>query len=411
VVGLALAVTALAPDPAVPQRDTLLDEDAVRGLIADRLVREGAEVTACERLRATYRYGDGLRVLHRVEVAGRIFPVGARTFPSERLGRLEARMLAASVPTEPLLPVAAAPEVGALLWTFPNDRKLAPVRELEAVLGGLLGAPPAATALVAYAPEKSATVACLDSDGAPIAYAKTHAPDAGATPAELQAELAARAAVRLPRVLGHSEAARTVVVEPLRGTPVADAHGFRSFGAALAALHDLEAPPGLPALARFVPARLERAARLLDRARPDVGGAAHALAAALLARAPDSDGDPCVLHGDVHPKNALVEGSEVALLDLDQAAAGPPAADLGSALAGLEYRRIAAGERPGLGRALLNGYATIRPLPPPRSLAWHAAAALLAERAVRAVTRVRPKGLEHLRELLERGQAILREAA
>jgi len=411
---MVLAVTALAPDPAVPRRDALLDEDTVAAVIASRLVQDGAELRRCERVRATYRFGDGLRVLHRVEVEGRAFPVGARTFPPERLERMHAAGLAEAVPTEPLRPVAASPELGALLWTFPNDRKLAPVRELPAVIEELLGMRPASTALVAYAPEKSATVACLGADGAPVAYAKTHAPDSGVADAAIQAALAEQAAgdavpLRLPGVLGHSDAARTLVVEPLAGAPVTDPAGFRAFGAGLAALHELDPPAGLPTFARFQPERIGRAARSIERARPDVGGAAHALAAALLARLPRDD-DVCVLHGDVHPKNALLGDEGIGLIDLDQVAAGPSAADLGSALAGLEYRRLAEGADDDSSAALLAGYATVRPLPARGSIAWHTAAALLAERALRSVTRVRPEGLRRLRELLERGQAILGEA-
>jgi aminoglycoside phosphotransferase len=411
--GVALAMTALAPDPAVPHRDTLLDEDSVRWVVAKRLAQVGVEVTACERVRATYRYGESLRVLHRVEVDGRTFPVGARTFAPQRLEAVHASAQIGAVPTDPLLPVALAPEVGVLLWTFPNDRKLAPVRELDSVVGELLGERPVSTALVAYAPEKSATVACMNADGATIAYAKTHAPDADTTAAAIQAALAAQATspLRLPHVLGHSDEARTLVIEPVAGTPIADAAGFRAFGAALAALHELEPPAGLTELERFHPPRIERAARLLDRVRPDVGGAAHALAAALLARAPGPDGDPRVLHGDVHPKNALLGDGEIALIDLDQVAAGPPAAELGSALAGLEYRRVAEGADDPLGEALLAGYATVRPLPPSRAIVWHTAAALLVERAVRTISRVRPEGLERLRELLERSHAILGEGA
>ena len=58
----------LAPDPAVPQRDALLDERAM----ARRL---GA--ARCERINAKYRVGDSLRVVYRADadriLAGRTF--------------------------------------------------------------------------------------------------------------------------------------------------------------------------------------------------------------------------------------------------------------------------------------------------------------------------------------------------
>jgi hypothetical protein len=44
-----------------------------------------------------------------------------------------------------------------------------------------------------------------------------------------------------------------------------------------------------------------------------------------------------------------------------------------------------------------------------RSIHWHTAAALLAERALRAVNRVRPEGLARLRELLAVASDVLRK--
>ena len=60
-----------------------------------------------------------------------------------------------------------------------------------------------------------------------------------------------------------------------------------------------------------------------------------------------------------------------------------------------------------LARAFLVSYATTRRLPTGNSLRWHAAAALLAERALRAVNRVRPEGLRRLREILIEAEGLL----
>src|SRR5207244_1686859 len=46
-------------------------------------------------------------------------------------------------------------------------------------------------------------------------------------------------------------------------------------------------------------------------------------------------------------------------------------------------------------------YRSVRALPPAHSLAWYTAAALLGERALRAVTRVRPRGLARLSTVLD----------
>jgi len=99
------------------------------------------------------------------------------------------------------------------------------------------------------------------------------------------------------------------------------------------------------------------------------------------------------------------------LIDFDQAAIGAREADLGSMLAAIRYDRITgsitddvAGE---MAQKFLCGYHNVQSLPRKKSLQWHTAAACLAERALRAVTCVRPEGLRHLRELLLDGMSIL----
>jgi len=99
------------------------------------------------------------------------------------------------------------------------------------------------------------------------------------------------------------------------------------------------------------------------------------------------------------------------LLDVEDLAHGPAAADIGSFLGALKYCRLtdalphhSYGER---GAAFLAGYELVARLPDPGALAWHTAAALFVERAVRAVTRIRPSGLSHLPALIARATQIL----
>jgi Ser/Thr protein kinase RdoA (MazF antagonist) len=155
---------------------------------------------------------------------------------------------------------------------------------------------------------------------------------------------------------------------------------------------------------RLEPSRLQQAGRLVGRARPELAALSGRLSRELMAcYRPDPDPAVC-LHGDVNSRNWLLQDDRVALIDLDQMAMGPAAADLGGALAGLLYREIthdwSGAEVRSLRQALCAGYAAIRPLPTRDSLRWHIAAALLAERALRAVTRVRVDGLWHLEALL-----------
>jgi hypothetical protein len=112
---------------------------------------------------------------------------------------------------------------------------------------------------------------------------------------------------------------------------------------------------------------------------------------------------PVCLHGAANLGNAIETGSGVVLLDLEHAAAGPAAADLGQLLAGLTAERVLGRitpvEHDAFAAALLDGYAAVTP--PPASLGWHTGASLLGRVAQSAVNRVRPDALRGLTGLLE----------
>jgi aminoglycoside phosphotransferase (APT) family kinase protein len=425
-VSAASATAALAPDPGVPGRDVLLDAAQMTDRLSRLLGHDGpAPIGRYARGRAKYKVGESLRLVHEIEVDGAPCLVASRTFPEGRSAGAFARALAAAHGGGPLRAVAHDPELETVFWTFPNDRKLATlpalVPETETV-SRLLGRPIARTVLAAYAPEKSATAACFaGAAGGPVAYAKVFA-DPGELAASERAHRAVfdvlgatSAALRTPAVLACSEEDRMLVVEAadgrridaLRGPELLDA--MRRFGTALATLHSLPVPAGLPRFTRLDAECQAPAATLIGRARPDVATAAERLAADLAAATPDA-GDAVLLHGDVHPKNGLLQGRRIALIDLDQAGLGPAAADLGSALAGLRYHhlvcdQVARGVR--VQRALLDGYAMARDLPRPAALRWHVAAAMLSERALRAVNRIRPDGLALLGAVLSDARAAL----
>ncbi|HYY99331.1 MAG TPA: phosphotransferase [Pyrinomonadaceae bacterium] len=419
-----------AADPRLPQRDLLLDErEVARRLSASLGLRGRLHVSACERVRAKYRVGQSLRVLHRVRVGGRDYTVAARAFAAgESRGAYE-RAARVAVECAPLRSVFHDAELDAVFWTFPNDRRLTGLEALRQVphaLARLFTPAWTHSRVVAYAPEKCATAQCLGGGSRVLAYAKVYAGDEGRRVYETYRALGRQLssgspALALPRALAYDEARRTLLLEPVEGSRVADLraeelpHGYYQLGAALAALHSLRAPEGLPAFKRLTRARVRRAARVVGAARPDARREASELATELERRYEAASGPRVCLHGDVHPKNAVARGGVFTLIDLDQCAAGDAAADLGSLLASLTYGRITSGaSQPSiksLGEAFLSGYESARALPSRASLRWHTAAALLAERALRSVNRVRPEGLARLRELLAAASEVLSEEA
>jgi aminoglycoside phosphotransferase (APT) family kinase protein len=150
-----------------------------------------------------------------------------------------------------------------------------------------------------------------------------------------------------------------------------------------------------------------QAAVTISQARPEVADLAQRLADKLSAcHEQFRDTKPVLLHGDLHPKNVLLHEERLSLLDLDQAATGPASLDIGSVIAGL-YCEACTGllkdeDCSSLISAFLTGYG-----PTEDSLRWYVAAALLEERALRAVTRIRFGGLEKLPEILTTAEAVL----
>jgi tRNA A-37 threonylcarbamoyl transferase component Bud32 len=423
------ATMLLARDAALPQRDALLDTGVVAGRIG-RLMSAAGPVTIerCDRLRVNYQIGKSLRVLHRVDVAGTSWTISARAFRDGRGHRACHEARAGALPCDGVRPVFHDAELDTVFWVFPNDRKIS---RLAAVASGDLsprdGLPLVwqSARLMAYAPEKSATLACLDERGRIVAYAKVSAHDQ--TERDYHRYRALQESVtrnprnphlRLPRALAYLPNYRLLLLEAIDGRRMDDATGARKvqdatrFGAALAAFHELT-PRGAPGLTRFASDRLIEARRLVAHVRPDVEDLADALVCDLISRPPDATELVC-LHGDVHPKNAIVTDREIALIDVEDLATGPAAADLGSFLAGLLYlwrgARLAAETHDTVASAFLVGYASVRPLPTRAALRWYTSAALLIERILRALTRVRPLGLLHLPELLGDARALLTDS-
>ena len=415
------------PDPLVRARDVLLDRDEMTARLARLLAVDGAlRIDGYRRRRAKYRVGESLWLVHELEIGGALRVVSTGTLPG-RSAEVYERALERATDADGLRAVAHDPELETVVWTYPNDRTIAGLVGIAPstdLLSRLLGRPVARTVLVAYAPEESATVACLDDDGIPIAYAKLFASVEDAAAArDAHAALFAQigrdhSMLRVPAPLAWSPDDRLLVVEAFHGRRVDALRGpdvllaMRRFGAAVASLHSVPVADGLAPFERLAPARQAEAADVIGRVRPDVAAVAGALADELLEAARPAE--PAVLlHGDVQPRNGLVVGRRIALVDLHRAGLGQPAIDLGGTLAGLRYRAIvdderARGER--LSAALMEGYASRRDVPHPAVLCWHVAAALLTERALRAIDGLRPEGLDHLGEILSDARAILSDA-
>ena len=163
----------LAADPALPQRDLLLDEVVMKEYLSRLLVRNGdGDIQECERLRTKYRIGTSLRVLYKVAGNSRSYRVAARAFPRTRrvTNRSTSRV------------EIDAPELNTTFWIFPHDRKIKQLSVLSDIpeeLREIAGEAWTKSRIVGHAPEKSVTAQCLAEDNKVLAYAKIYAGDEG----------------------------------------------------------------------------------------------------------------------------------------------------------------------------------------------------------------------------------------
>ncbi|MGB7208468.1 MAG: aminoglycoside phosphotransferase family protein [Pyrinomonadaceae bacterium] len=404
----------LAPDADVPQRDALLDARLMEQRLSVELRKRGMTATdGCEIARVKYSFGKNIRVLYHLRFGEKSLGVAARTFGSKRIAEIGRQRKTDSNSAPNLLDQG----LRTAFWIFPNDRKICGLEVLTTIPGELKTSAPGwgTSRVVAYAPEKCATAECIDNGGEVIAYAKVFAGDSGRRIAGIYEHLR-DSNLKVPRVLGYSESHRTLVLEAIRGARLADlvessATVYQKLGTSIARFHSVPPHGHLPRFKRLEPNEIQRALNTILIARPDVAAQSMRFFDELTSF-PFSTGPEVCLHGDVHPKNAVWKDGTLTLIDLDQVSIGDAAADIGSFLAGLHYKervgQMSAEIRSGISKSFLEGYAEIRPLPSERSLRWHTAAALFAERSLRAITRVRVEGLENIGRILAAGEKVLR---
>ncbi|WP_028472264.1 aminoglycoside phosphotransferase family protein [Nocardioides alkalitolerans] len=287
--------------------------------------------------------------------------------------------------------VAVDPERGVIAVRAEADRDLPALRPLaEDRLGPELLArvtgtrpmgPPTA---LSYNPQRR-WVARLETTAGPVLLRAVRPGDLADALRGPRALAGSALAGRVPALLGLDDALGLAALSWVPGTPLdraAAAPSLPEAGHLVAALHDLAPSARTATLPRRTTRDLRAAVRqageqlaLLLPADADRIRRVVTACEVGLREAAGAAGDDVVLHGDLSRDQLVARGpgAPAGLLDLDRAARGPAADDLGCLLAD----DVASGRGPGAADAFLAGYADRRDLPPPAVLAAHTAAHLL----------------------------------
>lgn len=455
----------LPRDPMLPQLPQALDAVAMGDVFARLLAgtqgpqdTQGPQLLACEIDRIKYRAQRNCSVLYRLRLRR---PHGDSVFEQfvatrfchggdgERRWRKALAQGGLRSPAGPAL--SHLPELDMVAFWLPNDAKLAApalladdavmraqvLPELVAALTGGRGRLVSQRTTLAQLVPELRLCARVDlelqpSPGAPVSdlsvYVKTDVERSGAQTFALMQSLYDSPARRqghlgMPRPLLWQAGQNLYWQQAVPGRALQDLDAELApamaarVGAQLAHLHGIT----VSALPEDRVADLQRAARdaaaLLGRVEPCWEPLLQRLVGWLQAGAAALDAEPRVTqHGDLHLRNILVDGAQMALIDFDSARRGPAVVELGVWVADMLYRSVLAGTPPQRTapscEAFLAGYAQAGGrTAQARLLAWSVVHALLCKRAYRCVANLKPGRFEAVPALLALADAIARRGS
>ncbi len=387
-------------DPQLPQMETVLDPQAMLGILASDWLAASRRYQLRDCRIGSVRHKPGKSCLIRYDLSLRDLDLGVDVH-QVLCGRLheeggsDSRWRKAIA--QPSVNVAFGPAVAHLprldlvLWAFPNERKLCGIEALfdsqllrEEVLPSILGEPVILDVdpeLVRYVPEHGCTVRVRLTlpTGKLVLYGKIQAGADGAKICALARGLGRRA--------WHHAGTKTLWQQEIPGASAQLQTDLDACAGALAMFHQQQLPGLSTASDAPVGKRFEAAVKLLSGHKAPL----QAIIAEVERRWSPSPA-AATLHGDLHLKNFLVQAGTAVLIDLDTLSSGNPLEDLGSFAASLYHRAVLDGmpiaQVDELVARFVRTYASLVPWTiAGRDVATHTAAALVNERACRSITR------------------------
>lgn len=440
-------------DPALPHLGVALDVDLMRGVLAEQLfptetLKARYQIAGCQIIQARYKPGKNCLISYRLDINDQAVNqrheqiLCARVYESG--GSVSRFAKAQSQPQTGAqfgAPIVHLPELDMLAWMFPNDRKLAGLPKLaDADCLKLEVLPPVISAnfgsewrieslsnqIIHYVAEHTCTVKVIVELHSPttaetrtvVLFGKTYYNQEGAETFTRMRQLSESEAcqgerLKLAQPLAYQPEIQTLWQMGLPGASLyeheADGEQFfallESAAGSLAALHQTPVSCSRSFGVADLLAKFDEIERMVALLKPELSSDLRSLLVRLRNQARQIGARPiATLHGDLHLKNFFVTGEQIALIDLDNVCAGDPLLELGSFIASLFYRQLAQQKPTENSRAMadifIRAYSSASSQPINRSiLDWHIAAALIAERAYRCVTRLksdRPSLLEEV---------------
>lgn len=383
-------------DPALPGLALLLDPAAFADAARPLLPEAGPGEWRVTYVR--YKPGSNCLAAYRTDAGGEPALLYAKAYGPDAGTKLRKRgekepAAGAAGPGRILLA-----EWSAVVHRFPDDVELGVLRELGAPVSWrdrLRRMMPAHSELwdgalrtLAYKPERR-YVAELSAGGGAKAVLKAY-DEEGYRAARLGLKaFAARGPLRLARRIGKSNRRRIMVFEWLPGRllieaisgPRPDPGSAAVAGRALAELHSQRPEGRLPSITRKSEGeRMMGLAAGIGFLVPRAAAAGESLARRIARSIGDLPAEGQPLHGDFYADQVLVDGDSAAIIDLDRAARGDAASDLGLFLAHLTRDVLRGRISPEAAQAakdrFLEGYGQAAPLPAPFKLDLYAAAGL-----------------------------------
>lgn len=448
-------------DDRLPQLAIALNTQEMKtqlqaALFSSPVPEERYHIQHCDILQARYKRERYCMVSYRLTIedrqSGQIQEqiVAARFFPTdESISRFtKAKDLALAIPKFGK-PIIHVPTLEMVAWAFPNDRKIRFLPDLvndhflkENVVPRLVSEHCGSGwnmrdlnhQIVHYVAEHTCTTKVdveltnekTRETKSMTVYGKTYYNEEGVAACQHMSQLwncPARQCgqFEMAKPLWYDEAHRTLWQLGLAGQTVNQysfksselQHLMKQVAESVAALHKTALPCARKLGLEDLLSVINNTQEVLKGIEPESQELLANIVTRLKAESPNLDTKTtATLHGDLHLKNCFFTSGSVALIDLDNLCAGYPLQDIGSFLASL-YNRGMLEDIPchvmePIVDSFVETYAQRVPWAVLESdLAWFTAAALLTERAVRSITRLKEGKLDRIQDVLMLADRII----